>query len=1666
MSSQNIDNLYNTTAPFSYSDWSQRVRTETYTNSVNLYNEYLQNWYVVNTKINDKTNSIKQDYINLLKELTYFFNEEEKDLFLKDIDFTNDTEIIYAIPFFVQKLKEVAFTLSKKRNYIKSNRKKYDSIGSSQTLESILYEYILKSHTKSNNTTQISLSTLGSVFPELSAVKNDFIIEIQEIYDDSIYADNDPSVEQHTLNTVPLIGNNPLFNVFADYLNTEITSLSSTQDYDLNSASNIFNIVAANSKYLGNNIYSVSATKATDNNMYNAFFNIVEGNNWFYWPSGEIFTDVDTIINNYIPIPVQASQFTVAESTAGSSYTNSDLLFVENNGHVEGAWLCGTTAVQTTGLMVMTAQPNEIRSFIYPTPGYGLTNTYKFSSRVLNDENLITFNLLDPELKSTLIKQYFSAPINTDISVPVYLNNTNLVYNKATAGSVSLLADNMLIRPKGQYNDMSAVSSAGVYTDQNTTTAAFLYKLTSTELPIGINENYIEWPLTSNISSSYENYIHITSDTCNDVRLGYININSAMVGAVAGDSIDNADVIYKLASKASTYIEAAWLHGGSTTDLAVYNSYSIPVYNTPATKCVVPPKGVIQPNLSFTCEANKKISFVWCDIDTPADEVFKYIPHALDCPYLKNTHSYLKNNTSTDWVSCTCKSPYYSPIGHTGDNLADNRGITDFIFADPQALGSNFTLTNWRDTRDFNYKNSPQFAFFQKNDSSVDDIAGWGPGRWKTGDGSRMILKTGRRYTYFRSSLKNASPDLVPPMIGHYAYKRIISSVTDAMTHDIVLVIDISGSQYFSIEKTKALATRISNFINTQSGSQISVLVFNENSIVASYLTRDKQSIIKAIQSIKIESALKATDITTALHVAATILTQTFGLKSENSSLVGLCSNLDVSIQTPFALISTTNIPDIKNKKTVILFSDGDETTNRGQIIQTANSYKAKNIQFVAVDIGPNSSATNYMEQIASSTEFYFNYEAALLQDDSNNQIENFTSCIISAIYGNISMQPVWRKAKVDGLFILPLYDISDMVLRPGDYLKYSHRTEVMYGNTSAPSAPFLITIPLYGWDYRTKKFDGVSPGAKPYWGKMYNYPGASFTKFARDFGGAIRYFADFIPLSHPEVSNIQLQTNDYIEYRNNGCEVVVWTDVIEYNASISQKQWYKLKLCTQPANLKELFTSNSLDKIIEQSTEPSDILLSTIKDYTPSYYCYYARNDFTVVQPLTAFADVHTYSAIQTAVAIKAVSPYLNLTNTHYATIANKQSLDNLVTIDDTGYFLLPTKIGTPYYLGKGYVNELDTALLEKHTEDIVYLDPAKYTSNRGLTKKDQFSPYVTTHIDNTWLKESYNSERKAGMITNAAKYQKFVPYNTNYETYNHNVFGLSRQDDKFEFWTGLNNNIWNDETIYPTNYKKEVYQLNERTQSLLINGLTITSWQTDLYGNNYGLYKNTENKSQSQIRQSNGSLWVRDINNKIVLGSEALKLIYINYVNNTEHYNNLINNNIIQFCIINDHIVIQTAAGVSIDKISFNYDTGIFSPLNALPNYIPFDSTTILNKIYYAGMWYNEESKLIYFNTFKITDNAQVTYHLYEYNMSNNTLKLILVDDIMSPCIFNEINSFNAFTYNKETHTFNTTFIFKAEPTFPISVNSGNLDFNLFYINVKNIKNNPYIVNVSVGV
>jgi hypothetical protein len=172
-----------TTIPdlLSYQDWSKKLGIYS-DNSQVKYLEYLTDWYRNYSLDKNSSNNfqiIKEQYIQLIKDLNFLFNSDERDLFLSDIDYNNPDDLIYIIPYLAHKLKEITQIISGKREELKNSKFKHGMIGSNLGLEKILYQYVLKNFTKKDYSyTRVPISPLTSFFPELSSISNDIYIEV------------------------------------------------------------------------------------------------------------------------------------------------------------------------------------------------------------------------------------------------------------------------------------------------------------------------------------------------------------------------------------------------------------------------------------------------------------------------------------------------------------------------------------------------------------------------------------------------------------------------------------------------------------------------------------------------------------------------------------------------------------------------------------------------------------------------------------------------------------------------------------------------------------------------------------------------------------------------------------------------------------------------------------------------------------------------------------------------------------------------------------------------------------------------------------------------------------------------------------------------------------------------------------------------------------------------------------------------------------------------------------------------------------------------------------------------------------------------------------------------------------------------------------------------
>ena len=185
--------------PYTFINWIERNISVIPGKEKIQYENYVKDWYTNKNQEIPTKESVKEDYINLLKQLTVAFKSEADAIWASDINFEDPKEVEQVIPFYASKLKEIAIYLINKREAVRRAKLKYNMTGTYTAIERIFYEYLLKAFTKrqfpgNEYITNVTDVSVLNAMPDLSAVRAGFQITIEELYDNASYFDRDPTL--------------------------------------------------------------------------------------------------------------------------------------------------------------------------------------------------------------------------------------------------------------------------------------------------------------------------------------------------------------------------------------------------------------------------------------------------------------------------------------------------------------------------------------------------------------------------------------------------------------------------------------------------------------------------------------------------------------------------------------------------------------------------------------------------------------------------------------------------------------------------------------------------------------------------------------------------------------------------------------------------------------------------------------------------------------------------------------------------------------------------------------------------------------------------------------------------------------------------------------------------------------------------------------------------------------------------------------------------------------------------------------------------------------------------------------------------------------------------------------------------------------------------------
>ena len=172
---------------------------------IDAYNKYLIEWSrIKKIPVSDFTQQRKDKYIALLKNIQLNYTTDDERRILGNIDYDNPLELEVAIPFFVEKIKDIIEYYIRKRRDVKNSKYKWKTKGNKKFLEKSISEYIFDNYIKTDNTFQ----SYKQDYQPLSSFQKNYIFKYNGLYD--------------------------LNNYWTDHINIDTTTfLSSDSDYNI-----------------------------------------------------------------------------------------------------------------------------------------------------------------------------------------------------------------------------------------------------------------------------------------------------------------------------------------------------------------------------------------------------------------------------------------------------------------------------------------------------------------------------------------------------------------------------------------------------------------------------------------------------------------------------------------------------------------------------------------------------------------------------------------------------------------------------------------------------------------------------------------------------------------------------------------------------------------------------------------------------------------------------------------------------------------------------------------------------------------------------------------------------------------------------------------------------------------------------------------------------------------------------------------------------------------------------------------------------------------------------------------------------------------------------------------------------------------------------------------
>ena len=214
----------------------------------------------------------------------------------------------------------------------------------------------------------------------------------------------------------------------------------------------------------------------------------------------------------------------------------------------------------------------------------------------------------------------------------------------------------------------------------------------------------------------------------------------------------------------------------------------------------------------------------------------------------------------------------------------------------------------------------------------------------------------------------------------------------------------------------------------------------------------------------------------------------------------------------------------------------------------------------------------------------------------------------------------------------------------------------------------------------------------------------------------------------------------------------------------------------------------------------------------------------------------------------------FANYLNKRYPAVAAIPSLEFTKSAKEIGLFFKPDKLGLSNFYSFGLATTINKANLSANTI-YVFPDPSIYGDISSLTEEEFNSPIVYTDLS-YFNKVDFSNQYKFGDSVSGPYFQTLRGYQAREQSLGIGLQGLSRYTDAQDFFEGYKKGTWSNKDVFPI-VPQNLFPLDNRIEKLYSINKTITQSKSDIYGNDYVLYKDVHpNKQLSNTPVNQGGI------------------------------------------------------------------------------------------------------------------------------------------------------------------------------------------------------------------